>query len=167
MVGTFLYAGVETTEAMLPIMITLFARHPEQFERVRLDPKLIPNAVEETLRFEPNVAVVARVVKRPFEFSGVNLERGELILNSIVAANRDPRRWSRPDEFLVDREKPKTIGFGAGIHHCIGAALAYTELEEALRVLIRARRIELLNDPAWEPFSNTRQFDRVSVATPM
>ncbi|MET0545957.1 MAG: cytochrome P450 [Caulobacterales bacterium] len=163
MVGTFLYAGVETTEAMMPILVKLFAQYPDQFDKVRDNPALIPNAVEEAMRFEPNVGVIARVAKESFEFGGMPLERGQIMLNSVIAANHDPRLWDHPELFNVERTKAKTISFGVGVHHCIGANLARIELQETLRVLTRAKRFELQNDPQFEPFSNTRQFDSVHV----
>ncbi len=148
----------------MPIIVHLLATHPEQFEMLQRWPELVPNAVEEALRFEPNVAVIARVAKESVELEDYTMEPGRLILSSVVSANRDPRRWKMPDVFRVDRDKPKTLGFGTGIHHCIGATLARFELQEATRLLLGARKLKLLNDPKWDPFSNTRQLDQVSVA---
>ena len=167
LIATFLFAGVETTEAMLPILIALLAQHPDQFQRLKQDHTLLANAVEEGMRLEPNVGVIARVAGEPMELLGVRLEQGQIILASVIAANRDPRRWTQADEYLIDRENTKTIGFGAGIHHCLGAVLAKIELQESLRIFLAVKDMEILNAPRWQPFSNTRQYEELRIGVTM
>jgi cytochrome P450 len=102
------------------------------------EPELIPSAVEELMRFVP-LGVgggFARYATEDIEVGGVLVRKGEPVLVAIGSANRDPRRFEDPDEIRVDRKANQHLGFGHGVHHCLGAQLARLELHEALHALV-------------------------------
>jgi len=93
----------------------------------------------------------------------VVLPKGEMLLLSTVSANRDPAVFSAPDRFDVARRGPRSFSFGWGPHHCLGAALARAEIQEALPALLEAFDFELCEEPRWVPFVAIRRLDRVRV----
>jgi cytochrome P450 len=130
-------AGHETTVNLIGNGIWALHNNPSQWRAVRDDPALIPNAIEEILRFESPVQAVARTVAEPIEFGGIEFGVGELIVALIGAANRDPEVFSDPDLFDVTRERLRPLSFGGGIHFCIGAQLARIEAEVVFSTLLR------------------------------
>jgi hypothetical protein len=131
---------------------------------VRRESALLPSAVEEVLRYEPVVTGVIRVVREPFEMAGVKLERGEPLVLSLISANRDRRRFPKPDRFDVGRRDNRHFGFGFGLHFCVGAALARVEGQEGLAVLLeRLPRLRLAERPRWVPFSAIRRLESLRV----
>ncbi len=133
-----LIAGHETTASQIPnFLVTLFD-HPEAMARLRAEPHLIPGAVEELMRFVPLGAGAGfpRYATEDVAVGGVVVRAGEPVVVAIGAANRDALRFSDADTLLVDRPPTQHLGFGHGVHHCLGAALARMELQEALRVLL-------------------------------
>jgi|MudIll2142460700_1097286.scaffolds.fasta_scaffold23394_2 hypothetical protein len=152
--ATFLFlAGHETTTGLIGNGLHALLRHPDQLRALRADPGLIDNAIEELLRFDSPVQLAPRVAIEPIEIEGVLLERELPIVLALGAANRDPRRYDRPDELDITRPDPKPLSFGGGPHYCVGAALARLESQRALGQLVaRTRSIELATDrPAWRP----------------
>ncbi|MEM7143241.1 MAG: cytochrome P450 [Actinomycetota bacterium] len=131
-----MFAGHETTSGSLGLAMHHLARHPDQRTLVRDTPELWPNAVEELLRFDPPLHVDPRAAKEDLEIGGVSIAKGQRIAVMLAAANRDPRRFDRPDELQLDRESPQPISFGHGIHHCVGAALARMQMRVGLRVFL-------------------------------
>lgn len=129
-------AGSETTARLLGWTPVLLARHPEQRERLRADRTLVPNAVEELLRYESPSPVQARWVTRDVEVHGAVVPKGSKVALLNAAANRDPRHFDDPDTFDVTRKIDRQLAFGYGGHFCLGAALARLEgrvvLEETL-----------------------------------
>jgi cytochrome P450 len=122
--------------------------HPEQLTQLRADPSLARNAVDEVLRFEPPAISSTRSTPVDIEINGVTVPAGSNILVSILAGNRDPRRYDNPDEFVITREDIRPLTFGGGVHVCIGAALARMEAEVVLEQLIaQTERLELVTDP--------------------
>lgn len=148
-----LAGGVDTTQAQLAHGIRLFARYPEQWERVRAEPELIPRAVEELLRFEPITPFTARMTTEEVVYRDVTFPANAVLMISTFAANRDPETYAEPLRFDVseDRGKSKPFTFGAGIHNCLGASLARAELQEALTFLApRMPNLELTGEPVYE-----------------
>jgi cytochrome P450 len=130
-------AGNETTARLIGWLGTLLARHPDQRQDLVNDPSLIPNAVEETLRFEAPGPQLARYVARDVEFYGETLPAGSAILFLLASANRDDRRFPNGDSFDIHRQMRQHLTFGVGLHYCMGAALARLEGRIALEELLR------------------------------
>jgi cytochrome P450 len=110
---------------------TLF-HHPEQLEALREDRSLLPNAVEELLRFDSGVFGMPRYVIEDFELRGQILRKGQLVVLSLMGANRDPRVFDDPDRLDLRRDARDSLSFGHGPHFCIGASLARVELRRML-----------------------------------
>ena len=140
-------AGHETTVNMLGNGMLHLLSNPEEWEKLKADPSLVPSAVEEMLRFDSSVQMTGRVAFEDVEFSGVTIPKGEQVLTLLGAANRDPEQYDDPEGFRVDRQNVQPTSFGGGIHHCLGAPLARLEGEIALSTLIkRLPNIRLAND---------------------
>ena len=130
-------AGHETTVNLIGNGIWSLLGDPSQWEAIRDNPALIPNAIEEILRYECPVQAVARTVAEPIVFGDEEFKKGELIVALIGAANRDPEVFPDPDRLDVTRERLKPLSFGGGIHFCIGAQLARIEAEVVFSTLLR------------------------------
>lgn len=130
-------AGQETTAHTLTYALYQLILHPEQMAAVRADPALVPNLVEETLRFLTPTNNMWRVVAEDTVLGGVALKAGEPMLLRFGAADRDPARFADPDTFDVTRSNAREhLAFGAGIHTCLGMALARKEMAVALPILL-------------------------------
>ncbi|MFG3044765.1 cytochrome P450 [Streptomyces sp. NPDC048241] len=144
-----LIAGHETTVNLITNGMLTLLRHPEYLQRLREDPELAVNIVEELLRYEPPVQLVPqRTCITDIEVRGVTIPKGSRIWLMLAAGNRDPERFKNPDRFDPDRDDLQHLGFGSGIHSCFGAPLARLETQIALAEL--ARRLEnprLVADP--------------------
>jgi cytochrome P450 len=136
-------AGNETTGRLIGWMGAVLAKHPDQRAALVAEPSLIPNTVEETLRFEPTGHAVARLAVEDVEYYGQTVPAGSAVTFIVGAANRDPRRFEDPDSFDVRRKIPQQLTFGLGAHYCLGAALARLEGRIALEEL-------LARFPEWE-----------------
>lgn len=135
-------AGAETVTKLLGNAVVLFHRNPDQWERVRDDSGLVPGAVEEILRINPPSQYQGRFSMEDREFEGGTIEAGHPVLLITGAATRDPRQFDRPDDFAIDRPPSLAVGFGHGIHSCLGAALARMESRIAIEELAaRYRRL--------------------------
>ncbi len=140
-------AGVETTYRGSGTCLYALLRHPEQLAAVVADPGLVVPAFEEALRWEPPVTVVLRRARHDTEIGGVEVAGGADIALMIGAANRDERRFVGPDAFDIFREGPSHVGFGFGVHVCLGMHLARMEARVALQAVI-ARLPDLRLDPS-------------------
>jgi cytochrome P450 StaP len=140
-------AGFATTMHAIANGVLALIRHPAECARLRAGPALLPSAVEEILRFEPPVQRSQRFALEPVEIGGVSIPRGALIVPVLGAANRDPEAFPDPDRFDVGRDARAQVGFGGGIHVCLGAWLARLEVRIALAALLRALpRLELADE---------------------
>ncbi|MEU4316910.1 cytochrome P450 [Nocardia sp. NPDC024068] len=129
-------AGFETTVNLIGKGIVLLLRNPDQLARLRADPELWPNAVEEILRFDPPVQTTARTARQDLEIAGHRLRRGSTVVLSLAGANRDPAMFPDPARFDITRDNAKShLAFSSGIHVCLGAGLARMEGAYALRAL--------------------------------
>lgn len=161
-------AGNETTTRLIGWAGKVLAEHPDQRRRLVADPSLVPNAIEELLRYEPPAPHVARVLARPVELHGRTVPEGSAMLLLIGAANRDERRFPEPDRFDVGRDSTGHLTFGVGIHFCLGAALARLEGRVVLEELLR-RFPEWdvdLADARLAPTSTVRGWERLPVVVP-
>ncbi|WP_426166968.1 cytochrome P450 [Sandarakinorhabdus sp. DWP1-3-1] len=130
-------AGNETTTSTLAGGVLLLIENPAEEAKVRADPKLIPNMVEEMLRLESPTAGLWRVVKQDAELGGVTVPGGSMMMLRFAAANRDPARFENPDAFEVTRKNARShLAFGRGIHMCVGNMLSRKELAVAFEVLL-------------------------------
>jgi cytochrome P450 len=148
-----LMAGTDTTRNQLACALALLAGHPDQWARLAGEPGLAQRAVEETMRFLGAVRGTGRVASEDIEYRGVLFPAGTLVAISLAGANRDPSVFEAPDTFDITAERNnQQLTFGSGIHHCLGAALARAELQEALPLLAR-RMPELAADGEveWKP----------------
>jgi cytochrome P450 len=132
-----LVGGVDTTQSQLAQAMHLFARHPDQWALLAERPELVPQAVEEVVRFEPITPFTARITEEDVVHRDVTFPAGTVIIVAACAANRDGDGMAGPDAFDITapREPHKPLTFGAGIHYCLGVNLARAELQEALAFL--------------------------------
>jgi cytochrome P450 len=131
-------AGNETTTKLLGNAAYWLSRFPDQKQKLLADPGLIPDAVEEVLRYEGSTQLMARTLTRDIERHGVTMEEGSKVLLLLGSGNRDERVWDDPDRFDVTR--PRTVqhlSFGHGVHVCLGAALARLEMRVSLEEIHR------------------------------
>jgi cytochrome P450 len=161
-------AGNETTTRLIGWAGTVLADHPDQRRELVADRSLIPNAVEELLRYEPPAPHVARYVSRDVEHYGHTVPEGSVMMFVVGAANRDDRRYPDGDRFDIHRDVGQHLSFGYGIHFCLGAALARLEARVALDELLQ-------RFPEWEvdrsqavlsPTSTVRGWERLPVTIP-
>ena len=135
MVTALLSAGHEPTIKQLAIMVTVLGSEPEVWDalgRGEVEPAIV---VEAVLRYRSTNQAVMRRIAESFEYGGVRFEEGGAILISLAAANHDPRQFAEPDQFHLEPTRTSHLSFGFGPHHCLGAALARVQLQEAVRVL--------------------------------
>lgn len=149
---TILIGGHETTTNLLASSVLRLHQHPGQRERLRAEPALIRNAVEEFLRFDAPFQRNRRVVMEDCELRGRPIRRGQIVLQFLGAANRDPSANPDPDRLDVARESIKHVAFGHGAHFCLGAALARLEAQVAITELLHGPfQIQVLEDqPRWK-----------------
>lgn len=155
-------AGAETVTKLVGAAVVMFARHPEQWQRLREDRGKIPAAIEELLRYEAPAQYNVRRSQREIHLHGVTIPEGKPVFLVGGSANRDPDAWTDPDTFDIDRDRTEAqnLGFGYGIHSCLGAALARLECSIALDRLLdfmpryevawdRCERVSMQNVAGW------------------
>lgn len=141
----FLYgAGFETTSHLLGNALALLAGRPDLVVQLRHEPRLIPTAVSEFLRYDTSVQIAGRAAMTPVPAMGYEIPAGASLLVLLGSANRDPYAFENPDEFRLGRGQQPALSFGSGIHHCAGASLAVLESEILLRRLIERFDIEAI-----------------------
>jgi hypothetical protein len=134
--GLVLAAGFETTANLLGNAIALLDRHTGQLDRLRADPTLWPNAVDEALRLDPPVLMTGRLCARATSIAGTVVPSDALVITILAGANRDPRVFEHPERFDVARENARDhVSFSGGRHYCLGASLARMEGEVGLRAI--------------------------------
>lgn len=143
-VRSLLSAGVDTTVHAIGAVLFAFASNPDAWSRVRADPSLARIAFDEAIRLESPVQTFFRTTTRDVELDGVLIPEGRKILMFLGAANRDPRRWEDPDTFSLDRDPSGHVGFGMGIHQCVGQHVARLEAVSIITALAkRVRTLEI------------------------
>jgi cytochrome P450 len=146
--AVMLFGGIETTEGMIANAVVHLLSDPAQLALVTVDPGLLANAIEESLRLEPAAAMVDRYATADVELGGAAVRRSDLVRVSVAAANRDPSAFADPDRFDVRRENARQhLAFARGPHVCIGMHLARLEADTAVRRLLE-RLPGLRLDPA-------------------
>jgi cytochrome P450 len=129
-------AGNETTTNLIGNAIVALLRNPDQLERAVAEPELVPNLVEETVRWDGPVQFIARRTTCDVELAETTIPADSRVILLLGSANRDERHFENPDEFDLSRETKGHVGFGLGIHFCLGASLARLEARSALAALI-------------------------------
>jgi cytochrome P450 len=148
LVRSFLSAGVDTTIYALGNAILCFAENPEQWQRLRQDPSKVRQAFEEVMRFESPFQAYFRTTSQATEIADVPIDSDEKIYVSVAAANRDPRRWDQASRFDIARKATGHVGFGTGIHGCVGQMIARLEVEMMLTAMVeRVASIEITGKP--------------------
>jgi cytochrome P450 len=135
--AVLMFGGIETTEGMICNAVWYLLSDPAQLSQVRADPALLAGAVAESLRLEPAAAVVDRYATADVRLGGAGIRRGDLVIVSITAANRDPAVFPEPDRFDIRRRSARhNLGFARGPHFCPGAELARLETRAAISALL-------------------------------
>jgi cytochrome P450 len=148
LVRSFLSAGIDTTIFALGNALLCFAENPDEYRKLREDPAKVRPAFEEVMRYESSFQCFFRTSNRAAEIAGVPIGGDEKICVFVGAANRDPRRWEEPTRFDISRKTAGHVGFGAGIHGCVGQMIARMEIEMLLIAMIeRVASIELTGAP--------------------
>ncbi|MEU5539768.1 cytochrome P450 [Streptomyces sp. NPDC020362] len=143
-----LIAGHETTVNLITNGVLTLLRRPDQLERLRDDPDLLPRAVEELLRYEPPVHMRERIPLADVDFAGTTLPKGASVIVALASGSRDPKRFHEPDRFDPTRPDNEHLGFCSGVHICFGAPLARIEAQTALGALLpRLGAASLVQDP--------------------
>jgi cytochrome P450 len=164
-VRSLLSAGVDTTVTGISAVLYAFATHPEQWARLRARPELARVAFDEAVRWESPVQTFFRTTTREVEVAGVRIPSGQKVLMFLGSANRDPERWGDDaDRFDLDRDPSGHVGFGMGMHQCVGQHVARLEAESVLRALAaRVETIELAGPPARRPNNTMRAWESLPV----
>jgi len=157
LIGDYLVPSLDTTISALSSMLWLLARHPEQWQAIRADRSLIPNAFNEIVRYESPARGFSRLLTRDQDIDGVRLSAGTRVLMLYASANRDERRWADAGVFDVTRpDASNHVAFGHGIHGCVGQGLARLEGTALLTALAgRVARIET-GEPVWRVNNHIR-----------
>ena len=150
----YLVPSVDTTISAVGSAIWLFGRYPHQWDQVRANPSLIPNAFEEVLRLESPLQSFSRLATSDYDVEGISIPAGSRVVVLFASANRDERKWEQADTFDVTRNTSGHLGFGYGVHLCAGASLARLEGQAILGAL--ARRVE-----RFELGTSTRKLNNV------
>jgi cytochrome P450 len=136
MVTLLLIAGHETTVGLIGSGVLALLAHPAQLERLKAEPALMKPAIEELTRFSsPVFLATERYARADLEIAGTPIPKGELVLAALGSANHDERQFVEPERLQLDRANNKHLGFGLGMHYCVGAPLARLEASIAFRVL--------------------------------
>jgi cytochrome P450 len=138
MITLLIFAGHETTSNLIATGTLMLLDHPEQLEKLKADPSLVPSAVEELLRFHgPATVAGPRFAVEDVELAGRQIRKGEMVIPLLKSANRDEHQFSQPEELDITRSINRHLAFGYGIHMCLGAPLARVEGDVAFSTLLR------------------------------
>ncbi len=147
MVVQLIFAGHETTQNLLGNGLYRLLDNPDQLAMLRADRSMIPNAVEEMLRYDPPILFTSRIAVDATEIAGVPIAADQLVMLNLTAANHDPAHFADPSRFDVSRPDLRHLSFGHGVHFCLGANLARLEAEVAFNTLFdRYETIEWADD---------------------
>jgi hypothetical protein len=165
LVINLLFGAHDTSRSLLSIAALVLLQHPEQRDLLTRHPELTVSAAEECLRFEPVIGMMGRTPTEDIRLGNDWLPAGEMVGLSILSASRDPAAFDHPDVFDITRQGERSFAFGWGAHHCLGAALARAEVQEAIPALFeRYGDIEISEEPVrWVPFMAIRRLEALPV----
>ncbi|MFD8092401.1 cytochrome P450 family protein [Streptomyces malaysiensis] len=163
-----LMAGSENAQHLISAGLVTLLQHPEQVAELRAEPGLLPEAVEELLRYaHPNQMAIRRFPTEPIEIGGTQIPAGATVMLCLASAHRDPKRYPSPDEFDIHREDKAHLALGQGMHYCLGAPLARMEIQIALHTLLhRFPQLDLAVPPQqlqWRASFRSRALKAVPV----
>ncbi len=148
LVRSFLSAGIDTTVHAVGNAILCFAENPGEWQKLRQEPAKARASFEEVMRFETPFQCYFRTTTRATEIAGTPIDAAEKIYVSVASANRDPRKWEEPERFNISRKVAGHVGFGTGIHACVGQMIARLEIEVLMTAMLeRVATIELAGRP--------------------
>src|ERR1700722_15828722 len=148
LVRSFLSAGIDTTVHAVGNALLCFAENPGEWQKLRQEPARARIAFEEVMRLETPFQCYFRTTTAPAEIAGTPIGAEEKIYVSIASANRDPRRWEEPERFNISRKISGHVGFGAGVHACVGQMIARLEIEALTNAMVeRVATIKLAGEP--------------------
>lgn len=160
----YIAPSLDTTISAISNALYLFAAHPEQWQLLRGDPALIPNAVNEVIRYESPLRAFSRKALHDTEIGSTAIPAGARVLVVYSSANRDEREWDAPETFDIRRDATRQLGFGQGTHACAGQGLARLETTAMLRALTaRVESIELTGSPTWAINNIIRRHERLPI----
>ncbi|MFZ0834544.1 MAG: cytochrome P450, partial [Mycobacterium sp.] len=158
----YLVPSLDTTISGIANALALFATHPDQWALLRAERSLLPNAINEVLRYESPLRAFTRKALCPSTVGDVSIPAGARVLVVYASANRDDREWENPDAFDIRRDANRQLGFGYGSHACAGQGLARLEMAAMLSALLdRVLRIEIAGQPSWAPNNIIRCYERL------
>ncbi|MFF7944012.1 cytochrome P450 [Nocardia gamkensis] len=158
----YLAPSLDTTIGAISSALYLFATHPSQWQMLRADPAMIPNAVNEVVRYESPLRAFSRKAVRETTVSGTTIPKGARVVVIYASANRDPQEWKDPDTFDIRRDASRQLGFGHGTHGCAGQGLARLETQAILRALVdRVERIEIAGAGEWAMNNIIHRFEHL------
>ncbi|MFI5507186.1 cytochrome P450 [Mycobacterium sp. NPDC051804] len=158
----YIAPSLDTTISAISNALNLFASHPEQWQLLKEEPGLIPNAVNEIVRYESPLRAFTRRVRIRTEIEGHPIPEGARVLVLYSSANRDEREWDAPESFDITRDATRQLGFGHGAHACAGQGLARLETQAMLQALAeRVERIELSGTPTWAINNIIRRYEHL------
>lgn len=151
---TILAAGADTTVITMANAIRAFAEFPDQYRVLRAEPSLLRNAFDEALRWDSPSRMAGRIAKQDVKIDDYVIPEGTRVGLMFAAANRDPRKWETPERYDINRDLRGSVGWGYGIHMCVGKALAQLEADALLGELVKhVERFEAAGAP--EPWMTT------------
>jgi cytochrome P450 len=159
-------AGLETTASAMSFAFHFLATHSEERDRLVREPEILPRAVEEFIRFAGSIHGIPRTVTEKTELAGHTFCPGESVVVNYASANRDPHAFPDPDRCVLDRRENRHLGFGAGVHRCLGSNLARLEFHVGLEQVLSRMPDYVLAPGAEATFhgnSVTRGFRRIPV----
>jgi cytochrome P450 len=158
-----LFAGHGTITVMLSMSALVLLTKPEIREELKALPDLTPRAIEEVLRFDSPCQLIRRLAVNTADFRGKRIEKGQMIWLALGAANRDAERYPNPDAFDMNRTNISHLGYGAGIHYCLGAALSRIETDIVIRTMLqRMQNVRCGPEPIeWHPDPTARAMMRL------
>lgn len=160
-----LVAGHETTVNLIGNAILAMLRDGRQWAALSADPDRAPSIVEETLRYDPPVQQLTRIALDDIRIGDTPVAEGDMMMLLLAAAHRDPAEYHRPDTFDPDRGTLRHLGFGRGVHYCLGAPLARLEATAALSALAaRFPQARLASEPLYKPNVTLRGLSALTVA---
>lgn len=144
----YIAPSLDTTISAIGYGVMLFARNPDQWDKLRQDRSLVRNAIEEVVRLNTPIKTLSRLVENDVEVGGSTLPKGSRTMMMFGAANRDPSKFEDPDAFDIERNARGHVGFGHGTHACLGMHLARLEMNCLFNALAdRIERFELMGEP--------------------